>query len=283
MNQDNIKEWIKVLQDCQQMEGEVIDSYIKRIERPLSGFLSKIIRSVGEKNANGDVEKQIKHAINVIDYLAVTNSNDYSAVRKDEFWKRAYLYHKGIWYRMTKNGEIKMSGEEIELGVCHECAIVLPSGQLEVDHYLPQSGSGILPILKAMRACGMTLGGPKGSGKGNLVLDGKIDFLGVGSSAGNNIKTEFTGVKNSERGIINPHVLKGFVSSPKGKRTQKLLDAKKYTPSILGVRFLKHLLDKNMLIEIRRRCMHSILNLAPLCPTCNNCKSNKIKGFPGDG
>ena len=140
---------------------------------------------------------------------------------------------------------------------CMRCGLLLPANNITIDHQKPQEGGEVLAVLKSFRAIGMTQEGPKGA-KGLAVAQKNTYDLLLSGLLNNNI-----------RGPISPH-------------PQPLVDfgnrAKRQTLSEQGAVIYSALLWGGDKPVVFKTCMHSLLNLKPMCLRCNTSKGNSILG-----
>lgn len=128
---------------------------------------------------------------------------------------------------------------------CHECGIVLPIDHITIDHQKPQTGGETQAILKVLRniGLGLTHAGPSGA-KG----------VQVQALLANQTLTP--------------------VPTKLGKTANPPDPAPKYTLTMQGIAFVSAVAAANCTAELKRSCMHSMINLAPHCFRCNLLKNN---------
>ncbi|WP_341702541.1 hypothetical protein [Ferrovibrio sp.] len=121
---------------------------------------------------------------------------------------------------------------------CHNCGLVMPTRLVQIDHHHPQSGGSGMAVLKALRACGYTVGVAGGPKAGQL--------------------------QSGVYAFIPP---KG---SPSGTFTHSTASSVlRYTLSDEGSIFLTVAAVANQVGALKSVCVNSVINLVPLCAYCN--------------
>jgi len=132
---------------------------------------------------------------------------------------------------------------------CMMCGVILPLRNLTVDHQRPQSGGESEAVLKTFRAFGFTKAGPKGV-KGQRILD------------------HFTNGARMQPAM--PQL--GRPALPTGTTV-----ADRYSLNVNGAILYSFIVAGGKRDELQNQCMHGLLNLKPLCQTCNSSRGNPLK------
>lgn len=181
----------------------------------------------------------------------------YAGIKGSSPWRKLYQHGKRkLWYI---NGTTLQAGEDEDTFPCMQCGLVLPERLITVDHQRPQSGGEVEAVTKVLRAMGLTKGDPSGA-KGKVFqaafekdrLLGYVLF-GIGAKP---IPTRIG------RSVVHSSTLK-----------------ERYTLTNAGAIFLSLAVAAGVYDELAKLSMHSLLNLAPLCQSCNSSKGDKKK-FP---
>jgi|GEM_PF-6220907 len=141
----------------------------------------------------------------------------------------------------------------VDTYLCMRCGIVLPEALITIDHQKPQAGGELLAVLKVFRALGLTKEGPKGA---------KGQTLAQFTSHSSHLSFVVWGHPQA----IAPH--DKVVSGDKSLR-QTLSD----TGAIVFTALSAFSTDEQTL---KTQCMHSLINLKPLCHSCNTSKGNQV-------
>ncbi len=122
---------------------------------------------------------------------------------------------------------------------CRYCGLVTHEKLITVDHQNPQTGGETYAVLKVFRGLGLTLTPPKGP-KAAIAL--KKWAASVGGSSGTT-------------------------------------DGGKYRLNPAGTIYYSMIKAANELATLKKKCMHSYLNLSPMCAHCNSSKNNREMEF----
>ncbi|WP_375445901.1 hypothetical protein [uncultured Fibrella sp.] len=137
---------------------------------------------------------------------------------------------------------------------CHNCGIVLPIQLIEIDHHMPQADGEYLYTVKTLRALGLTIAagtGAKSTGIGNW---GKFVIAVKERPFGTNPQLNLVADRNK------------WIPNDKGKAFLSLCAfAFSLNPFSIGM------------MALTSACRNSMLNLVPLCRTCNGNKSDYYK------
>ena len=136
----------------------------------------------------------------------------------------------------------------LESAPCMQCGLVLPLRNLTVDHQAPQSGGELQAVAKVFRAFGLTKEGPQGP-------KGKSIQSHVGSGA----------------------PLEVVPTRPGRPALAGTSKANRYTLNQWGAVLYSFAAECGDLGSLKQLCMHSLLNLAPLCGPCNSSKGKKTQ------
>lgn len=122
---------------------------------------------------------------------------------------------------------------------CRYCGLVTHEKLITVDHQNPQTGGETYAVLKVFRGLGLTMKPPKG-----------------------------------------PKALSALKkwAAPVGG-TLGTTDTGKYRLNQAGTIYYSIIKAANELGTLREKCMHSYLNLSPMCSHCNSSKSNRKMEF----
>jgi hypothetical protein len=154
---------------------------------------------------------------------------------------------------------------------CQNCGVLLPISLMSVDHTRPQTGGESEAVAKVMRVLDLTVVGGVGSKSTQLtaVLQSAMQHQD-GLSAGLN-QMQF-------RGKVKPIPTKPG-RGLKISHADKLDD--RYSLKWQGAFFYSLAVYFNCVIALQTRCMHSLVNLRPLCSHCNSQRSNPLKYLNG--
>lgn len=138
--------------------------------------------------------------------------------------------------------------EQVDSAPCMACGLVLPFSHLTIDHQRPQTDGEIEAVLKTFRACGLTREEPKG-GKGQQLL------------------------AHLRRGVA----LAPVPTAPGRAALGGTSVDDRYTLNDEGTVLYSFAVAAGMERDLLERCMHGLVNLAPLCQPCNSRRGNPLK------
>jgi hypothetical protein len=161
---------------------------------------------------------------------------NYRNVKTNQAWKDLYG-KEDVVFKKINNGVASL--EAFESVACRECHIVLPLRNLTVDHQQPQAGGAIGALCRFFRAVGYTKDRPTGN-KGKDLL-----ARHAGNAGGDTVAASTS-------------------------------EASRYTLNYRGIIIYSVFRDANKLEELKRRCMHSFVNLRPVCGSCNSSLKNNF-------
>ena len=142
---------------------------------------------------------------------------------------------------------------------CTVCGFCFPPKHIEIDHQQPQEGGEWLAVIKVLRSLGMTLDPPKGM-KGLTLLHGQ-------AFGGANVKAPI----GTFRAAVRNYTIGGPPPPNRGAR-------RRYTTTGAGNAFVSLVCSvQGGMDALLNACMHSFVNLKPLCGPCNGSKSNRLK------
>jgi hypothetical protein len=124
---------------------------------------------------------------------------------------------------------------------------------MTIDHQRPQSGGELAAIARLFRACDLTLGKPVGA-KGKALIK---QFSGQGLDPDDYGKT--------------PKPAR-TATPPSGPTTPR---DSRYTLTEVGHLIFAALYATEQFDTLKKRGMHSVANLKPLCTVCNPIRSNR--------
>jgi len=196
-----------------------------------------------------DLEDRLKRAMLAYFY------EDYARIKQHLVFRKVYGYAtRPVSY--LKNGALV----QVECGTfpCMTCGIILPDHLITIDHHKPQQGGEALALLKVFRACGWTLKGPWG------VLGRTYQ-----EHAGQSWIDLATAIMDTSR----------WPGIQPGVSTVHDLDYEdRHTLNSEGILIHSVLVWSGDIARVTQNCMDSLLNLKPLCLSCNASKGKKILG-----
>lgn len=202
---------------------------------------------------------------------------NYRNVADSPVWQRLYGYAQRNLLEMTRQGVVANSALPYESIPCHYCGIVLPKDLIQIDHQQPQTHKA-LAVGKVFHAL-------------NAQLTMAPGVTRVGAALTKNQQTaQILAAINA--GNQNQQNLVAQINGVMPKAWNPFLPWNRRTPNNLSPKGQRYVLtDKgNLLLSVGimvnghagflNQCVHSLLNLAPACGTCNVHKSNMqhIKG-----
>lgn len=227
--------------------------------------------SLKRKVAFGDKAFGIGDYINDINGSRLNNSTTFNKDTMENFCRfaeciedwytgktsstyRESVFENADWCALYQKRTMKFAGiegtqqTEIERDAfpCFKCGILFPKENITIDHQYPQEGGMARAALKTLRALGLTVTGPSGK-KATLMGKRAKNILAVPTE----IKTK------------------------RGHIAVKVTDNNKTTLTDEGIAFfsIAKELGGGM---FGTYCMHSIINMKPLCGYCNTSKGKHI-------
>jgi 5-methylcytosine-specific restriction endonuclease McrA len=207
--------------------------------------------------------QQVMDIAMIIDELSYAETTYTNILRQHLFRTMYQIAHRPI----NRIDGLQLSARLEESFPCQECGILLPLSLMSIDHTRPQSGGESEAVAKVMRVLDLTVVGGVASKSTQLTAalqSATQHRLGLG--AGLN-EMQF-------RGKVQPIPTKpgrGLKSSQK----EKLND--RYSLNWQGAFFYSLAVYFNCVKELQTRCMHSLVNLRPLCSHCNSSRGNSLK------
>lgn len=190
------------------------------------------------------VARARKHAAKIDELYA---GSDHADVWDNKVWTAAYLSGvRGMTFVDQHGNSIS---KQVQTTPCHNCGIILPRDCIDIDHNMPKVGGEDLYTIKMLRSLSLTLEGPTG-GKGLAILNDVSWRL-------------FPRLR--ERGKTSYNHL--YTPTPGGK----------WSTNDAGTAFLSLLASQKKLDDLRTACKNSMLNLSPLCRSCNGVKSDFVR------
>ena len=176
---------------------------------------------------------------------------DYARIKEHLVFRKIYGFAKREVNYVEKGLVFPRACETFP---CMNCGIILPEHAITIDHEKPQEGGELLALLKVFRACGLTLVGPNGS---------------VGQMYARYAAQSFFDLVAA---VMDPHI---WPTLQPGVRPSKANNQKnRQTLNNCGTVIYSVLLWSEDLKLVIKNCMNSLLNLKPLCLSCNASKGN---------
>ncbi len=176
----------------------------------------------------------------------------YGNVKGNNLWKQMYQHGDRPQYYVYG---VSAAVPHTKAGFpCIYCGIVLPEDLITVDHQRPQAGGGIEAIAKVFRVLNLTGAGPKG-------------FKGAALQGQNLTRLQLT----HPTFLTLPPIPTKLGRGPSAAAST--LD-QRYTLSLPGIILYSIVVAAGAFPELEARCMHSLLNLAPACQSCNSSRGN---------
>lgn len=176
-----------------------------------------------------------------IDWLYV--GSNHLDVKTNVHWQNMYQAVNRDLVRMDTLGNLVWY--KTATVPCHNCGLIVPYSDMQVDHYMPQVGGNY--ILKIFRALGLTTAASTGA-KGMAIAG--LDTL-----------------------VMNPKGRDPGNYDHLGFST----NADKWTTNNKGTALLSLFAYAGGLDDLARFCRNSLLNLSPLCRNCNGIKSDWVR------
>ncbi|MBX3587829.1 MAG: hypothetical protein KF796_14425 [Ramlibacter sp.] len=184
----------------------------------------------------------------ISDFIQSFALNAYTDAFNHDAWRKVYRIDT---YDFPKVVGWDYGKETTLGGPCHYCGYVVPRHLLTVDHKMPQSGGTFAAVSKVLGGCpgySLTLKDAHGT-KGVFAKHGQLQWA----------KTH---------GVA-------FSAADKDFKISDSFRKERYTLNDQGALFysLAHYAAKLHLFDA---CMNSVLNLAPVCSSCNSVKKNWV-------
>lgn len=214
------------------------------------GPMPTYVLKLDEAQINGLLD-----GINVLSYA----EGSYRNVKTNPVWRQLYQYKMRTLPYVVGTTEVSTMPPESSFP-CSDCGIILPEKLTSVDHKKPQSGGEIHAVCKVFRALGMTSLGASGT-KGALVSRLGALHMQMGVSFGR----DFSGL------VPEVPTAPGRARGTRGVTAEKL---QRYTLNDVGRSIYTLAAAAGALDKVYSRCVHSFLNLRPVCPNCNSRKGD---------
>lgn len=241
---------LKVIQRLNQHQNETLGAAMIRDGRHAdlpthrlrlaSGYVVQLVDQPGTVLAAVG-QPEVLNAINRIEGLAF-NSSQYASAKQNTTWQALYQVQKRPLFYLVNGAQAH--GVSEDSAPCIYCGLLLPLRLITVDHQRPQTGGETEAVAKVFRTMGWTAGGPSGT-KG----------------------------QSFQSGILTPVEPR----ASRGVRTTTSTLSQRYTLNALGSLWYSLAVAVGARAELEATCMHSLVNLAPLCQSCNSSKSNQLK------
>jgi len=163
---------------------------------------------------------------------------NYRNVMLNSAWRSLYQVRKRSLLQIGTDGltDYNVSTESVP---CYDCGYIFPLENITVDHQKPQTGGVFLAIAKVFRAFGYAE--EQSQGQKGRTIGGFVALSAIP------IRQSKNGTKKDDRNTLNKE----------------------------GTAIFSLLYEKQGNI-LERCCMHSLINLKPLCNSCNSSKGNTI-------
>ncbi len=199
----------------------------------------------------------------VIDELSYARTTYDNIDRQSAFRK---LYQLDIRSLQYINGTA-LNTQMQDSAPCQNCGLLLPLTHLTIDHVRPQTGGEVEAVAKMLRVLNLTVAGP--SGQKNQALQAAVGQAlshpqGVGP------------------GMMVVQMFTNFAPVPtkpgRGPKTPPGSSAAdRYSLKWEGQVVYSAVKALGALPELKVRSMHSLVNLRPLCGSCNAARGNPLK------
>lgn len=176
---------------------------------------------------------------------------DYARIKRHKLFAKIYLSElRPVSY--LENGLV--TTKECNTYPCMMCGIILPEHLITIDHHHPQAGGELLALLKVFRACGLTLNGPRGSLGQAYLKHAHQSYLNLASAI----------IYGDDWPLLEPS--KSTSDDVHYEQRNSLTNQ--------GILIYSLLVWSMDIPRVIQNCMDSLLNLKPLCQSCNSSKSN---------
>jgi hypothetical protein len=150
---------------------------------------------------------------------------------------------------------------------CQVCGLLTPANHVSIDHVRPQSGGETEAVAKLMRMLGYMVGGALGSKPAQLQAGVKAASTYQG------------GLAHGMHRLMGGKVQAVPTAPGRGMKAastqQELID--RYSLNWEGALFYSLTIALNCVDRLETRCMHSLVNLRPVCGHCNSTRGNPVK------
>lgn len=195
--------------------------------------------------------------LNQIIDISVAPSS-YTNIKRNSIWKQMYQYNPRPVYYVDGTATAVPRNEYTF--PCVYCGICLPEGLITVDHQRPQAGGEAEATAKVFRMFNLTGAGPIGT-KGAALQGHNLSYLQ--SLAQTHPYDRF------QLEVVPTKTLRGHASASAASSLNQ-----RYTLNREGCFLYSIIVAAGALSELHDRCMHSFLNLAPACQSCNSSRGN---------
>lgn len=241
---------LKVIQHLNQHKTEVLGAATIRDGRHTdlpterlrlaSGYVVQLVDQPGTVLA-AIGHPDVLQVINRLEGLAF-NATQYAAAKQNPTWQALYQVKKRPLYFLVNGAQAHGVAEDS--APCIYCGLLLPLRLITVDHQRPQAGGETEAVAKMFRTLGWTVAGPIGA-KGQSFQSGHLT-------------------------PVEPRVSRGV-------RTPTSTLGQRYTLNAVGTLWYSLAVAIGARAALEATCMHSLINLAPLCHGCNSSKNNQLK------
>lgn len=171
----------------------------------------------------------------------------YRRVRHSSEWRTLF----GIRRREMPYVDVGKTDEETtrptESFRCWSCGFIFPTSAMQIDHHVPQKGDDCDAINKVLRALGLGLTEQPGKGGVSRAVQAN-DFVHEVPRSKDKRGKRWTG---------------GSEDDGRDRRSDE------------GRRFVGLVEDAKMYDRLVDECRHSMVNLRPMCPSCNASKQDR--------
>jgi hypothetical protein len=179
-------------------------------------------------------QAQVTQFVNIIQ-RSFTDGQHRQVLQNAE-WRALYHVAPRVLTYLGVNGAPLLPAPMGDTVPCRDCGLVLPFSNIDIDHQRPVAGNDLEPVCKVFRAMGLTQGAPTGR-KGLHVNPAYSALVGglPGAAAGLNAK---------------------------------------YTLNDVGQIYYTLVNWAGRSLIMQERCRNHIINLRPLCGSCNSPNRN---------
>jgi hypothetical protein len=198
----------------------------------------------------------------IIDELSYAESTYDNIVRQRLFRLLYQVAQRGIQYVDGVTPGLKT----MDSLPCQNCGLLLPLSHMTIDHVRPQTGGEVEAVAKVLRILGFTMAGPTSPKSQQLQA-------GVQSAMRHQ-----QGLSIGLHNMSMERVVTAVPTKPgRGPKvvTSTVLD--RYSLNWEGYLFYSLVKGLGCITQLQTRCMHSLVNLKPLCGPCNGSRGNPLK------